>query len=109
MDLPTKDEWADVSFMVDSKNVMNYTGFIRLEVEDDKIILEPFGLELTVQSLTEKGAVLESKGHLYFADCSVCDDVVDLTVMRKDSSEVVGIRAEFSEKLVDSSACTLSM
>ncbi|MCP4923054.1 MAG: hypothetical protein GY915_03360, partial [bacterium] len=80
MDLPTKDEWADVSFIVDSKNVMNYTGFIRLEVEGDKIILEPFGLELTVQSLTEKGAVLESKGHLYFADCSVCDDVVDLTV-----------------------------
>jgi len=109
MDLPTKDEWADVSFMVDSENVMNYTGFIRLEIEEDKIILEPFGLELTVQSLTANGAVLESKGHLYFADCSVSDDVVDLTVMRKDSSEVVGIRAEFFEKPVDFPVCTLSM
>ena len=109
MDLPTKDEWADISFMVDSENVMNYTGFIRLEVEHDKIVLAPFGLELTVQSLTPNGAVLESKGHLYFADCSVNEDIIDLTVIRKDSSEVVGIRAEFSEKPADVPLCTLSM
>ncbi|MCH2183522.1 MAG: hypothetical protein MK108_16100 [Mariniblastus sp.] len=97
MDLPVNQQWADVSFRVDSKSVMNYTGVLQLKIEEDRIILEPFGLELTVQALTPRGAVLESRGHLYFADCSLQDDIVELTVMQKGKQEEMRIRAEFSQ------------
>ena len=108
MDLPTRDTWANISFWVDSKNVMNYEGFVRFEVEDEKIKLDPFGLELTVQSLTSQGVVLELDGQIFVADCSVDEKVVELTVVRKGCRDVVSIRAEFSEKPMDLPARVLS-
>ena len=98
MNLPMNHQWADVSLRVDSKSVMNYTGVLQLKIEEDKILLEPFGLELTVQTLTPQGAILESQGHLYFADCSLHDEMVELTIRQKESREEVQIRARFSQQ-----------
>ena len=109
MDRSMSHQWADVSFNVASKSVMNYSGFLQLKVEEDRIMLEPFGLELTVQALTPRGAVLESRGHIYLVDCVMDDDIVELTIVRKDNQEEVKIRAEFSQQPKSTPACQLSM
>ena len=101
--------WADVSFNVASKSVMNYSGLLQLKVEEDKIMLQPIGLELTVQALTPRGAILESRGHVYLVDCIMDEDIVELTVVRKDNQEAVKIRAEFSQQSNSPDACRLSM
>lgn len=97
MNVPKMDKWAVVTVDVNSETVMSYEGFIRLEIQDDRFCLEPLGMVFHVRKVTPSGAILESQGHFYFAECTIHQDFVELTLTRPKFGEVVVVRADFCE------------
>ncbi|MCH2179300.1 MAG: hypothetical protein MK106_10900 [Mariniblastus sp.] len=97
MSLPKIDEWAVVTVDVNSETVMSYEGFIRLVIQDDRFCLEPLGMVFQVRKVTPSGAILESQGRFYFAESSIHQDFMELTLTRPKLNEVVVVRAEFCQ------------
>ena len=98
MNLPKMDEWAVVTVDVNSETVMSYEGFIRLEIQDDRFCLEPLGMVLRVRKVTPGGVILKSQGRFYFAECSIHQDFMELTLARPKLNEVVVVRAKFCQQ-----------
>ena len=88
-------EWTILSVLVNSETVMNYQGFVHLEIRDDLLTIQPIGLEFRVLRATEGRAVLESRGQTYYADFNFREGKLEMAMTRPNYSESVVITAEF--------------
>ena len=90
--------WAALSVVVDSQPVLNFEGFVRLEISDFELTIEPIGLRFWIEELQEGRAILETNGQRYLADFDLHEDALHLTLTRPDESEQVVISAQFDRR-----------
>ena len=90
--------WAVLSVVVDSQPVLNFEGFIRLEITEYELAIQPIGLRFWIEEISPGHAILETNGHRYLAVFDVLEDSLCLTLTRPDSSETVVISAQFDRR-----------
>lgn len=94
-----KGEWSILSINVDSQSVHNSEGFERIEMSDNVMTIRPAGMKFTVQHVTERTAVLESQGQVFFADYKTSrqDQQLNLRLTRPQFAETIDIRAQIQD------------
>ena len=94
-----KGEWSILSINVDNQSVHNSEGFERIEMSDNVMTIRPAGMKFTVQHVTERTAVLESQGQVFFADYKTSrqDQQLNLRLTRPQFAETIDIRAQIQD------------
>ncbi len=100
MSILQQGEWAIMSVKVNSETVMNYEGFVQLNISGEEFSIEPIGLQFAIRQVTPGAAVLESQGQTYFADFELNDEQLTLTLTRPKFHETVTISAQFQPGFV---------
>lgn len=88
-------QWQIQSVLVNDQTVLNNEGFLNLDIEGDELTINPIGFRFQIKQETTDGAVLESKGRVFFADIIIDEDTIDLKLTRPDFDETIRIGAEY--------------
>ncbi len=87
--------WTIDSVQVDAEKVVD-EGFDRLVVTQNRVAIEPAGIELAVNQSTSRSAVLESRSEVYFAEYSRRDDELILELSRPAFREKIRLNARLN-------------
>ncbi len=86
--------WAIKTVQVDKESVSNHEGFERLFVTQDRIAIEPAGIEFSVNQSTSRSAVLESRSQIFFAEYFTRNGELTLELTRPSFNEKIRLNAE---------------
>ena len=87
--------WTIEKVQVDAEEVLD-EGFDRLVVSDNRIAIEPAGIELAVSQSTSRSAILESRSEVYFAEFSRRNDELTFEFSRPAFREKIRLNARLS-------------
>ena len=95
-----KGQWQIQSVLVNDQTVLNNEGFLRLEISNDELVIQPIGFRFNIQQSTARSAVLESGGRVFFADFVENDKAIELRLTRPEFEETINIGAEYMDAQV---------
>ncbi len=91
-----KGLWNISRVSVNSKDEASNDNFRQLWVTENKVRIEPAGIDFSVNQSTSKSAVLESRSQIFFADFYEQGERLTLTLSRPAFAETVSFDAEYT-------------
>lgn len=86
-------DWAIECVLINEETVLNSDGVRALEIHKDEWVIQPNGQRFRVRQTAKKSAVLESEGHVYFADYEVQGSNLMLKLSKENVRETLTIEA----------------
>ena len=86
--------WTIDSVQVNSETVLNKDGFEKLIVSSNQLMIEPAGIEFSVNQSTARSAILESRSQVFFAEYAECNGHLTLSLSRPAFRETIRLSAK---------------
>ncbi len=93
--------WAIESIMINTTTVMNFEGFEYLEFEENKISIQPIGIQFSITESNPSRTVLLSRGRVFFVESEIQGNELKMTMTRPKFSDTFEVTAHLQESLVD--------
>ena len=96
-----KGLWSINRVSINSKDEANSDNFRQLLVSENRVRIEPAGIDFSINQSTSKSAILESRSQIFFAEFFEQGERLRITLSRPAFAETVSLDAEYINVPVD--------